>query len=329
MKILVRLPNWLGDMVMAAGLMNSLHEFYPGAEISVIAKKGIHELLSFFPNIKHQFVFDKTNHKGLIGAWQFGKEIKKAEKFDLFICLPDSLSAAVMAFATGTEKRIGYKKELRSLFLTDTYTKEKGQHRVKDYITLIEKFSGKKSTSSKVQLIHNFKKENYIVVNINSEASSRRLTLNKATEIINNLRSSLIEPIILIGAPKEKGFVDEVYNNLAVKNSIQNKSGKTNLAQLAELMASASLVLSTDSGPAHLANALGTQTIILFGAGNEFNTAPYNENRNIIRLGELSCEPCQKNKCVRYEIPQCLEQLSTKNICTTVVTELHKIGAYE
>jgi ADP-heptose:LPS heptosyltransferase len=234
-----------------------------------------------------------------------------------------------MAFATGTEKRIGYKKELRSLFLTDTYTKEKGQHRVKDYITLIEKFSGKKSTSSKVQLIHNFKKENYIVVNINSEASSRRLTLNKATEIINSLRSSLIEPIILIGAPKEKGFVDEVYNNLAVKNSIQNKSGKTNLAQLAELMASASLVLSTDSGPAHLANALGTQTIILFGAGNEFNTAPYNENRNIIRLGELSCEPCQKNKCVRYEIPQCLEQLSTKNICTTVVTELHKIGAYE
>jgi heptosyltransferase II len=74
-------------------------------------------------------------------------------------------------------------------------------------------------------------------------------------------------------------------------------------------------MVSTDSGPAHLANALGTHTIVLFGAGKESNTAPYNkELRNIIRLGELSCEPCEKNVCVRYGIPQCLERLDTNRI---------------
>ena len=55
MKILVRLPNWLGDMVMSIGFINALRQAYPNAEISVIAKKGIHGLLEFFPGIKDIF----------------------------------------------------------------------------------------------------------------------------------------------------------------------------------------------------------------------------------------------------------------------------------
>ena len=88
-------------------------------------------------------------------------------------------------------------------------------------------------------------------------------------------------------------------------------------------------MLSTDSGPAHLANALGTHTVVLFGAGNEKNTAPYNkEKRSILRLGQLSCEPCEKNVCVRFGTPQCLEQLSSVRIIDTVLTELKKTYQY-
>jgi heptosyltransferase-2 len=73
-----------------------------------------------------------------------------------------------------------------------------------------------------------------------------------------------------------------------------------------------------------LANALGTHTIVLFGAGKESNTAPYNkELRNIIRLGELSCEPCEKNVCVRYGIPQCLERLDSNRIIETAKLHLN------
>ena len=89
-------------------------------------------------------------------------------------------------------------------------------------------------------------------------------------------------------------------------------------------MASAGVMLSTDSGPAHLANALGTHTVVLFGAGREENTAPFNkELRNIIRLGQLSCEPCEKNICVRYATPQCLERLNSERIVETVKLHLN------
>jgi heptosyltransferase II len=323
MKILVRLPNWLGDMVMSVGFINQLPYFFPGAEISVIAKKGIHELLSFFPETKHQFIFSKNEFKGIKGLVQFGNQIKQTENFDLFFCLPDSFSAGVMAAATGADKRIGYKKELRQVLLTNSYSKSEGLHRVEEYVRLIELFTSKSAKDVNVSLHHSFEKKDFVVVNINSEASSRRLTVAKAVELLNLLRNSIDRKIVLVGAPKEKKFVDSVLNQLSDQSNIENLAGKTSLYQLAELLASAQVMLTTDSGPAHLANALGTHTTVLFGAGKESNTAPYNkELRNIIRLGQLSCEPCEKNICTRYETPKCLERLDSKRIVETVKLHL-------
>jgi heptosyltransferase II len=323
MKILVRLPNWLGDMVMSVGFLHQLPHFFPDAEINLIAKKSIHELLSFFPETKHQFIFSKDEFKGIKGLVQFGNQIKQTDKFDLFFCLPDSFSAAIIGAATGAKKRIGYKKELRQILLTDSFSKPEGLHRVEEYIQLIELFTNKQSQPADVFLHHQFQKKDHVVFNINSEASSRRLTVAKAVELLNLLRNSISQKIILIGAPKEKEFVDSVLIQINDSSNIENLAGRTSLCQLAELLASAQLMLTTDSGPAHLANALGTHTIVLFGAGQESNTAPYNEYlRNIIRLGELSCEPCKKNICVRYATPQCLERLDSKRIIEIVKLHL-------
>ncbi len=323
MKILVRLPNWLGDMVMAVGFMNQLQQVYPEAKISVIAKKGIHELLPFFPPLHQQYVFNKEDYKGVRGAWRFGKEIRKQEKYDLFFCLPDSLSSAAMARATRAKKRIGFKKEARHLLLTHAYTKPEGLHRAEEYTALLEMFTGQTLKKPSVVLQHAIPKQNHVVVNINSEAASRRLTIGKAIDLINTLRSAIPDKIVLIGAPKEKPYIDQVYAKLAYIDGIENKAGRTTLPELTALLASAQLLLTTDSGPAHLANALKTHTVVLFGAGNEANTAPYNRDyRTVIRLGQLSCEPCLKNVCVRYDIPQCLERLSASMIISHAIAHL-------
>ena len=303
--------------------MHQLPLFFPGAEISVIAKKGIHEVLPYFPPINHKFIFSKEEFRGIGGLIKFGKRIKRSEKFDLFFCLPDSFSAAVIAVATGAEKRIGYKKELRQVLLTHAYMKREGLHRVQEYVQLIELFTGSEAKNIDAALQHQFQKGEHVVVNINSEAASRRLTVEKASELLDLLRSSTGREIFLIGAAKEKEFVGTVLSRLKNSSGIENIAGKTSLCQLAEVLATAKLVLTTDSGPAHLSNALGTHTIVLFGAGKESNTAPYNKDfRNIIRLGELSCEPCEKNICVRYGIPQCLERLNSERIIETAKLHL-------
>lgn len=315
MRILIRLPNWLGDMVMAVAFVEGVRAAYPDAQVSVIAKKGIHELLPYFPELEHRFVFDKAAQPGLRGLWRFGRGIRDTARFDLFFSLPDSLSSAIMGYATGARHRVGFRKEGRGVLLTHTYTRPHGAHRVHEYLTLLERYASWQPQGVAVRLRHAEPKGTHVVVNINSEAQSRRLTQPKAVELLSALRAAGNTPIVLVGAPKEQPFVAEVLAALPDATGIRNAAGSTDLPGLVALLASARAVLSTDSGPAHLANALGTPTVVLFGAGNEGNTAPYNKGWNtVLRLNELSCEPCLKNRCVCFETPQCLERLSTSLI---------------
>lgn len=320
MNILIRLPNWLGDMVMSTAFVQAVKNEYPTATIDLVAKKGIDFLLDYFPVYGQAFIFSKEEYKGLGGLRRFGKMIAAQKKYDLFFCLPDSFSSAMMAHATGATQRIGFKKELRSVFLTNTYSKQKGLHRVEEYVDLLKQFIKKEIAVPPVQLeTKAVAKGNALVININSEAASRRLPVAKAISIISAVRHAIPNEIILVGSNKEADFVNEVFTCLPDKNNITNKAGKTNLPELLQLFAGSAAVLTTDSGPAHVANALGVHTIVLFGAGNENNTAPYNKvNCTIIRLGQLACEPCVSNTCKLYDVPQCLARLNEQIIVSAV-----------
>jgi ADP-heptose:LPS heptosyltransferase len=141
--------------------------------------------------------------------------------------------------------------------------------------------------------------------------------------MISAVRKRIDHDIILMGSNKEAAFVEEVFKGLPDKKNITNMAGKTSLSSLVQLLGSSSAMLTTDSGPAHVANALGVHTVVLFGAGNENNTAPYNANkRTIIRLGQLSCEPCVSNVCKVYGIPECLLRLDEELIVASVSAAL-------
>ena len=322
-NILIRLPNWLGDMVMATSFVEAVKKNYPEAEVDLIAKQGIDFLLDYFPSHNKRIVFSKKDYEGLKGARAFGKKIRREKKYDLFFCLPDSLSAATMGAAINAKKSIGFKKNIRFLLLTNIYKKHKKLHRVEEYIDLLAQFTKKKIDVPPVYLQTDENKfSNTLIININSEASSRRLPKEKAISIINTIRKNIQHEIVLIGSPAESEFVMEVYQLLDDKKNIANLSGKTSLQELVMLFASCKAVLSTDSGPAHLSNALNKNTLVLFGAGDEFNTAPFNKDFcTVLRLGKLACEPCVNNRCELYGIPECLLQLD-EHIITEKIQEM-------
>ena len=324
MNILIRLPNWLGDMVMSTAFVQAVKDHFPNATIDLVAKKGIDFLLDHFPVHGQRFIFCKEEYKGLGGARKFGKMISAQKKYDIFFCLPDSFSSAIMGYATAARERVGFKKELRSVFLTHAYQKKKNIHRVEEYIDLLQQFIKKEIIIPPVKLqLAATEKKKLLVININSEAVSRRLPKEKAISIITAVRHKINNEIILVGSLKEAPFVDTVFNALTDKNNITNMAGKTNLTGLVNLFGNCTAVLTTDSGPAHVANALGTHTVVLFGAGNEDNTAPYNKNkRTIIRLGQLPCEPCVSNTCKVYGVPQCLVRLDENLIASAVYNAL-------
>jgi heptosyltransferase-2 len=324
MNILIRLPNWLGDMVMSTAFVQAVKDHFLDATVDLVAKKGIDFLLDHFPSHGQRFIFSKEEYKGLAGARKFGLMIRAQKKYDLFFCLPVSFSSAFMGYAVGAKQRVGFKKELRTLFLTHAYQKQKSLHRVEEYINLLQQFTKKAITIPPVQLQKGAaEKKQALIININSEAESRRLPAAKAISIIAAVRNKINNEIILVGSDKEAPFVDEVFNALPDKTNISNLAGKTSLAELVQLFGSAAAVLTTDSGPAHVGNALGVYTVVLFGAGNENNTAPYNKNeRTIIRLGQLPCEPCVSNVCKIYGVPECLLRLDENLIVAAVSNAL-------
>lgn len=309
---------------MSTAFVLAVKNHFPDANIDLIAKKGIDFLLDHFPPHGQRYVFSKDEYKGLAGARKFGKLIKAQKKYDLFFCLPDSFSSAIMGHAIASKERVGFKKELRSVFLTHAYQKKKNIHRVEEYINLLQQYIKTEIPIPAVQLLSSpIQKKKALIININSEAESRRLPKEKAISIISAIRNKIDEEIILTGGSKEKEFTDEVFLALPDKTNITNHAGKTNLPELVTLFGSCPVILTTDSGPAHVANALGVYTIVLFGAGNENNTAPYNiKNRNIIRLGQLACEPCVSNTCKLYGVPQCLVRLDESQIASAVYNAL-------
>jgi lipopolysaccharide heptosyltransferase II len=320
MNILIRLPNWLGDLVMSTAFVRSLQHTYPDATIDVIIKKGIDTVVDYLPGIHKKWVFSKEEFRGLRGARTFGRLVGHEVKPDLFFCLPDSFSSAWMAKATGAAKRIGYKNELRSFLLTKSKTKDSSLHRVDQYLALLELQIGKKVMDPKVFL----KNEqvlvpNRIIINVNSEADSRRLPVEKAIPVIELLRSRTDAELVMVGSPKELPHVKQVYDGLSNKEGVINMAGKTNMKELIDLFCTAPVMLTTDSGPMHLANALGVHTVALEGASDEKNTAPYNaQKRTLIRYGQLPCEPCVKNTC-QFGTPTCLLKMDNEVIVRSVV----------
>ncbi len=321
MRILIRLPNWLGDLVMSTAFVRALTEAYPDAQIEVIIKKGIDPVVDYLPGIQKKWVFSKDEYPGLKGAWKFGKMVGQSFKPDMMFCLPDSFSSAVMAKATGAPKIVGYKSEFRSFLLTHTAVKNPALHRVDQYLQLLQP-AGVPMPANPAVFLQNRSTliPNRVIVNVNSEADARRLPVEKAISILNLLRASTDAELVLVGSPKEVPHVQAVYAGMMEKTNVLIMAGKTNLSQLMDLFGTAPVMLTTDSGPMHLANALGVHTVALEGASDEKNTAPYNANkRTLIRSGLLPCEPCVKNVC-KFGVPKCLMNMQ-ENIIVNAVLE--------
>lgn len=310
---------------MSTAFINAVRQLYPDARVDVVIKKELSSIASLIPGIDTIHSFSKDDNPGLGGVYRFGKSLR-SENYDIFFTLPDSLSAAVMGKTTGAKKRVGYSKEGGFFLLTKVCRRPKNVHRVEEYLSLLGQFSGKSIGSNEVKLQAQLQKRSgLILLNFNSEAESRRMPLDKGKELLNLLTQTFADMQFgLIGGPKDAVYVEELLQGAADLDRISNYCGKTTLATLANLMAGAKVLLSTDSGPAHLANSVGLPVIALFGAGNEHNTAPYNADKlTVIRAGQLPCEPCVRNVCKLYGIPKCMQLLDDARIINALSVYLN------
>jgi len=321
---------------MSLPFFTTLRQLVPASVVDIIAKTSVQEVFQHHPAIRTIHPFAKAQVNGWWGLCRYGQTLRQSGPYNVFITLPTSFSAALIGRGVGSRIRIGYPAEARAWLLTHRPHPPQGIHRAYVYRHLLTALSPQPLPDSidslrfpfsdaerQTTLLPRSDPGTYIVFNVNAEAQSRRLPLAKWIALGQRLlaHDTLNARLVFVGSSAERPRVAEVLHALSPSDRLLDFSGKTTIRELAVLLRDADAVVTNDSGPMHLANAVGAPLLTWIGAADPVETEPFNPDKTIVINKQLPCSPCVKNVC-RFPTVRCLEQITVDEIYAHLLTLL-------
>lgn len=312
-RILVRMPNWLGDLVMATPILTDLRHHWPDAKIIAQCQGILGTVIQGDPHIDGVLPFKRpTRWLGREASDSVVSPLREGD-FDLGILLTNSFSSAFWLWRGAVKNRIGYGGNFRNLLLDQAVPfpeKRSSQHLVITYKMLLEPLGIPISnTPPRLYLTHleqqeakkrlsaaGVEHEDFILgINPGAAFGSAKCWL---PERFKQLTQGLLErphlKVLYFGDKAGAPLVEEICRDFP-RDRVINFAGKTSLRELLALIQQCSLFLTNDSGPMHAASALGIPLIALFGSTSDKTTGPYNGGRVIHK--HVSCSPCYRREC--------------------------------
>ena len=299
MKILIVLPNWLGDAVMATPAIELLSHYYPGARFTFIGSYVSIAALKHHP-LCEKAIVDETKKapSRLFATYRLAKELGS---FDLAITFRNQLHSSLLLRFTGTVMTLAKQSWHSQLLLSHTPKISSKQHLVKQYTDLAmvnsDAFNG---DIPALKLYVTPKKSNKPLLGINAGAtygSAKRWYPDKFAAVGAAFHNKY--DILLFGGPNETTISNEIaehLESLGVTN-YTNLAGKTSIEELCTNIASCSLFVTNDSGPMHVAAAYQVPTVAIFGPTKYKETSQWMNEKSVIVRHEMECSPCMKREC--------------------------------
>ena len=312
-KIIIRTPNWLGDLIISTGFIKAVLERYPLSEVDIIVKSGFERLP--LPHRGKIEIFDPKDTT----AGRFGKKLRNSN-YNIFYILPPSFSSAWMSFISNVPKRIGYSGHLRGFLLSDAIKykkKQRSEHILKEYLNLIDSeipienyLPYLKTTKNWIEnnlnaFIHKLPKS-YIVFSPGAiYGPAKRWPIRNFRKLALKMKEVFNISILVLGTNQEKIYGSEIAQDY---EWVENFCGQTSLTELIAILAKARLLVSNDSGIMHLMSALQLPQIAIFGSTSTIWTSPKNQ-KAILLTKNLPCSPCFARTC-RYNHYECLKKIT-------------------
>ncbi|MCH8822347.1 MAG: lipopolysaccharide heptosyltransferase II [Planctomycetes bacterium] len=268
-------PSWVGDVVMATPLLRAFHERLPQTKITVAVRPGLDELLVGLPWIS-EIISCET--KSLIGMVKMAKLLRTA-KPDAILLLPNSFRSALVAKLSGTKTRIGYQRDGRSWLLTQKYPVRKSENplptldyyaQLAELVLGVDKIDNQmelRITDDQQQQANELLKDidrPFIVLNPGANKPAKRWSAECFAAIADKLSSKYNLAVLVTGSPAEKDVTQAVVDEAKSQVIDLIKRGVT-LGSLKAILKKAKLLITNDTGPRHIAAALGTPLVSLFG----------------------------------------------------------------
>lgn len=323
---------------MAMPLLSSLRQAYPSSKITAMALRSQASLLYKHPDIDEVFQFDRINiftrsskKRNIIKKIIYGQ-------YDLGIILPNSFSAAWLFWQGKVKRRIGYKGNLRSWLLTDSIRQslqQSNHHMVISYQLLLSSlpvpftFTAPSIYLESVEI--KYARNCFRTYGIPEGAPILGINMGAAygnakcwpKEKFHLLAKKLIEDhpllhIIFFGDHAIRTIVKEICTTLP-KRAI-NFAGLTTLRELAAMISLCNGFITNDSGPMHIADAVSTSVVAIFGSTCRYRTGPYSGGTIIHK--ETACSPCFSRTCpIDF---RCMEKISVEEVYNACIGLIQK-----
>lgn len=298
-RILVIQTAFIGDIIMSTPLFSGIHQAYPDAVIDVVVNSRHASLLDNNPYISKVYGFDKSNHK-LRNLYHLIRRIRK-NKYDAALSMQIHLSSTLMMVLGGIRMRIGFP---RQALLTHPVNFSPGLH-IRERAGLLLNRLKKDTYDLQTRLYPSEqdveKARKYLLkrgqfrlgIAPGSVWETKKWPKKYFLEVVKAL-SKEAEIYLIGGGPDDIALCDEIVQSID-KGGICDTSGKLSLLQSAALIKQLDLVLCNDSAPLHMANAMKTPVVAIFGPTvKQFGCYPYQPNDKMIDI-ELYCRPCGKH----------------------------------
>lgn len=349
-RILLIKPSSPGDVIHALPVLRALRRRFPDAHIAWMIATAFVNMLEAETTLNEIIPFDRKHYGRLGRSWRstadflrFVADLRK-KKFDLVIDMQGLFRSGFIARSTGARVRVGFQhaREMAWMFYTHRVPRDDIEKHAAERNLDVAAFLGVDRTNPDFRIA--FTPDDEIKVRdlvrgrlggdqrvIVMAPSTRWPTKCWPAERFGELAAQLFESsglkTLLVGGPGD--LHDGRRAADASQGAAVNICGQTTLRELAALIDRASLVVTADSTPMHLAAAHGRPLVALFGPTNPVRTGPFGRSRDVVRL-ELDCSPCYFRKLRQCPYNhQCMQELSVARVAEAAVGRLDGRNLYQ
>lgn len=310
---------FLGDLLLSIPTLKYLRQLYPNKDIHLLCRRGLGSFFTQLGLVDRAYEGFKTSKP----SWKEIGFFFKRNKYDVVICPHESVRSHLIVTRVRADKKIGYKKPwnflvfderherpmylpeaLRQLVLLknldpelkrkiDTLSEEAPFKNIPSWASMeLEYFEDREKFKNQLREKQGVTQDKVYVLSPGSVWPTKRWGINKYKSLAEKLLQSGHD-VILVGAPDEKSTALEIVNSLP---KVINLTGKTNLLELAEVIAGSDGLVANDSGAMHMASVAGTSCVAMFGPTvQSFGYQPWNPKAQVLENKVLNCRPCSSH----------------------------------
>lgn len=341
-SILIIAPNWIGDAVMTQPLLATLKAQYPESKIDVLASNWVAPIYRACSEV-HTVIEAKFEHKQL--QWDLRRQLAKKlslKKYQACFVLPNSFKSALIPWLANIPFRIAYRGEWRFGLINLALSNPSKINRppmVEHYLALSQFLNGEASSSfdrepapqlhvssaakesiqNKLQHAKIDSDNIYIMCPGAEYGPTKRWPINHFAQLAQQLiADNPTLQIILLGSKGDHVLAQEIQSQAKQNTRIHNWCGNTSLDEAIALIGMSKAVISNDSGLMHVAAALKTPQVAIFGSSDPAHTPPLSDKAKVIWLN-LPCSPCHKRECPLGHL-KCLNDILPEQVFATLHT---------